>query len=105
MNIPIITLEVQGMKHAIKAALTNEAAAMDKAVQDALDRLCSEDNINQIVQEEARTAIEATLKEEVRNFFNWSSAGRRAVREAVHERLERMYPTQAHIDRKNRQEK
>lgn len=95
MNIPIITLEVQGMKHTIQVALMREAAALDKGVQDALDRLCTEENISRIVQEEARRQIEIALKEEVKNFFNWSQAGRLAVREAVHEHLNRMYPTQA----------
>lgn len=92
MNVPIITLEIQGMKNTIKTALMQEAAAMDKGVQDALDRLCTEENVARIVNEEARRQIEAALKEEVQNFFRWSAAGRMAVREAVHEHLARMYP-------------
>lgn len=77
MDIPIISLEIQDMKSTIKAAL---------------DKLCTEENVARIVEDEARRQIEAALKEEVGNFFHWSSAGRAAVREAVHEHLSRMYP-------------
>ena len=92
MNIPIITLEIQGMKNTIKHALMEQAASMDKGIQDALDRLCTEENVSRIVEEEARIQIQAALKEEVASFFRWSSAGRAAVREAVHEHLAKMYP-------------
>lgn len=92
MNLPIITLEIQGMKNTIKHALMEQATAMDKGIQDALERLCTEENVSRIVEEEARTQIQAALKEEVASFFRWSNAGRAAVREAVHEHLARMYP-------------
>lgn len=92
MNIPIISLEIQGMKQTIKAALMQEVAAIDAGVQAALDKLCTEENVAFIVEQEARRQIEAALKEEVQNFFRWSNGGRAAVREAVHEHLARLYP-------------
>lgn len=92
MNIPIITLEIQGMKQTIKTALMQEAAALDNAVQAALDKLCTEEQIAAIVERTARGEIEAALKEEVQNFFRWNNAGRAAIREAVNEHLARMYP-------------
>jgi hypothetical protein len=94
MNIPIISLEIQGMKNTIKTALAEQAALMDKHIQDALEKLCTEDSVAAIVEAEARKQIELALKEEVQNFFRWSSNGRAAVREAVHEHLSRMYPAQ-----------
>lgn len=96
MNLPIITLEIQGMKNTIKAALMQQAASMDRGVQAALDKLCTEENVSRIVEDESRRQIEATLKEEVQSFFRWSNAGRAAVREAVHERLARMFPETDH---------
>jgi hypothetical protein len=92
MNIPIISLEIQGMKNTIKVALTEQAAMMDKHLNDALEKMCTEEAIASIVEQEARRQIELALKEEVQNFFRWSSNGRAAVREAVHEHLSRMYP-------------
>jgi hypothetical protein len=92
MSYPVITLEVQGMKHTIKTALMNEVVAMDKGIQDALDGLCTEEKVAKIVEQEARRQIETVLKEEVQSFFKWSGAGRAAIREAMHEHLGRMYP-------------
>ena len=92
MNIPVIRLEVQGMKHMIYAALTHETAAIDSGIKAALEKLCTGENVSRIVQEEDRRQIEAALKEEVQNFFRYSNSGRLAVREAVHQHLDRMYP-------------
>lgn len=102
MNIPIISLEVQGMKHTIKMALMEHAALLDTAVQEALDKLCTEEQISRVVHEEARRQIDAALKQEVQNFFNWNSAGRMAVRQAVHEHLSQMYPTDEDAARQTR---
>ncbi len=93
MNIPIIKLEVQGMKHTILAALTREAASLDANIQAAVESYCSEENIQQIVEEEARRQVKEALKQEVQNFFRFGATGRIAVREAVHEYLNQCYPT------------
>ncbi|MFY7917017.1 MAG: hypothetical protein ACOVPA_20390 [Rubrivivax sp.] len=94
MNLPIISLEIHGMKNTIKVALTEQAALMDKHLNEALEKMCTEESVAGIVEQEARRQIELALKEEVQNFFRWSSNGRAAVREAVHEHLSRMYPAQ-----------
>ena len=91
-HFPIISLEVQGMKHSIKTALMNELAAIDEGIQSALEEMCEEGNIARIVNAEAKRQIEGALKEEVSNFFRWSAPGRAAVREAVIEYLNNMYP-------------
>ncbi len=92
MNIPIISLEVQGMKHTMKLALMEHAALLDKSIQQAVEDYCTEGNIQAIVQREARLQPDAALKEEVRRFFDWSGQGRAAVREAVMEALNERYP-------------
>ncbi len=92
MNIPIISLEVQGMKHTMKLALMEHAALLDKSIQQAVEDYCTEGNIQAIVQREARLQLDAALKEEVKRFFDWSGQGRAAVREAVMEALNERYP-------------
>ena len=69
-----------------------EMVALDSAVQKAVEDYCSEENINAIVRREAIAQVDAVLKEEVRNFFNWSNAGRLAIREAVTEHLNERFP-------------
>jgi hypothetical protein len=81
MNIPIIRLEVEGMKYAIKTALTQHAFEIDTYIQEAVDQYCSDDNLRQVVTAQARAAIESSVKDEIDRFFR--GAGRKAVADAV----------------------
>ncbi len=83
ITIPIIRLEVERMKQTILTALPEHAAAMDASVQAAIEAYCNAENIDAVVRKAATDALDAAVKEEVRNFFQWSQPGRRAVREAV----------------------
>lgn len=40
-----------------------------------------------VVREEVRRQLDAAVKEEIRNFFQWSKPGRQAVKEAVYQHL------------------
>ena len=82
-TIPIIRLEVERMKHAIMSALPEHAAMMDESVRQAIEAYCTPDNIGAVVQSAVQQHLDAAVKEEVRNFFQWSKPGRQAVREAV----------------------
>lgn len=90
-RIPIIRLEVEGMRHTVAAMLTEHAAKMDADIQAAVDEYCTDGNLARVVRSAARQAIEDAVKEEVRNFFSWSNTGRMAIREAVHKHLEEQY--------------
>lgn len=92
MNVPIIRLEVERMKHSIFTALTEHAALMDSSVQKAVEAYCTEENIDAVVRKAAIEALDAAVKEEVRNFFWYSGNGRLAVREAVEQFLDKNYP-------------
>ena len=92
MNIPIIRLEVEHMKHTMCAALSEHAALMDSSVKSAIDAYCTEDNLNSVVSIAVREALNSAVKEEVRNFFRYSGNGRTAIREAVIQFLDDVYP-------------
>ncbi len=91
MSMPIITLQVEAMKCTIKAALLEHAAQMDQDIQAAVDAYCKPENIGAVVRQTALTEINEAVKEEVRNFFRYSANGRKAIREAVREHMERVY--------------
>ena len=92
MNVPIIRLEVDRMKHSIFTALTEHTALMDSSVQKAVEAYCTEENIDAVVRKAAMDALDAAVKEEVRDFFGYSRNGRLAVREAVEKFLNKNYP-------------
>ena len=67
MNVPIIRLEVTGMKTAVRVALMAHAAQMDADIQAAVDAYCTPENMGAIVRKTAREAIDLAVKEEVRS--------------------------------------
>lgn len=97
-NIPIIKLEIQGMKHTIQAALTARAAQLDTSLQAAVEAYCTDENIEYIVKQEVTTALNAAIKEEIRSYFQWSKPGRQAVREAVIAHLDQWEKTHREIE-------
>lgn len=92
INIPIISLEVSSMKHVVKSALLDHTAQMDASIAAAVEEFCTPGNIDRIVRSQAMTALDEAVRQEVRNFFSSFGVGRQAVREAVNEYLELMYP-------------
>lgn len=86
MNLPIIRLEVEGMRRSIVTALTEHQAKMDEDVRNAVEAYCQPENITRIIHEAARQALDNAIKEEVKAFF-WNGEGRKAVAAAVKESL------------------
>lgn len=85
MQLPIIRLEVEGMKYAICTALTEHAAQMDADIKAAVELYCTPENIKKIVTDSATRILDATIREEVEKFFRYNGEGRKAVAEAVKE--------------------
>jgi len=92
MNLPIIKLEIQGMRHTIATALSQHSAAMDADVQREIEAFCSEGSITRIIQDIVRREVTAAVTEEVQNFFRYSRPGRQAIREAVQQHLDEQFP-------------
>lgn len=86
MQLPIIQLKVEGMKHTIMAALTEHSAQMDQDIKQAIEEYCTPENLARIVRDAAHAQLTAAIKEEVRVFF-WNGPGRKAVAEAVKESI------------------
>lgn len=100
MNIPIIRLEVEGMKHTLLTALSHHSAEMDANVQQAVESYCTEANLTAVINETVKYEMDMAVKEEVRNFFGYGKAGRRAVKEAIEEYLKRTYPEEWFVGEK-----
>lgn len=86
MNVPIITLEIAGMRSQMKIALSQHAVQMDKNVQEAIDAYCTSENLAHIVKTAARQALDQAIREEVDKFFRYGD-GHKAVATAVKESI------------------
>ena len=86
MEVPIIRLEVQGMKQTIMTALSEHSAQMDADIKAAVEEYCTDENLAVVVKSAAFKHLDNAIKEEVKKFF-WIGKGRKAVAEAVRESI------------------
>lgn len=88
MNIPIIRLEIEGMKQTIMHAMTQHLAQMDVDIQAAVENLCTPARILEVITATAQKEIDQVIKTEVESFYRYGK-GREAVKQAVARALER----------------
>jgi len=87
MKMPVISLEISGMAHTIKTALTNHMVEIDSYVQEAVDKYCEPENIRYVVTTQARAAIDECVKQCIKSFFAYGGKGRKYIKEEVDRRL------------------
>lgn len=92
MNVPIIRLEVEGVKHSMQIALSQYSAQMDSNIQAAVENYCQEGKLAAVINDAVKTELDAAVRAEVRDFFGYGKAGRKAVKEAIVAYLARTYP-------------
>lgn len=85
-TLPIIRLEIEGMKYAIQTALSRHATEMDTYTNEAIEQFCTEENIHRIVSTKAKALIEAAVVDELKCFFDRGN-GRKAIEQAVNDVL------------------
>jgi hypothetical protein len=86
LPIPIIKLEVQGMRHTMAFALSQYTAQIDETLQAALEAYCTPENLERVIQTETAKILDQVIKEEVKNWFTYGE-GRKAIKEAVEKKL------------------
>jgi hypothetical protein len=86
MNLPIIRLEVEGIRRTMSAMLAEHAVQMDKDIQEAVETYCTPENLAHVVKTAAAKALDAAVREEVDQFFRRGN-GRKAVAAAVKESI------------------
>ena len=92
MNVPIIRLEIEGMKHTIMIALAEHVHKIDSDIQAAVAEYCKPDNLSLIVQGIASKAIDEAMESEIEHFFRYGE-GRKQVASAVMQTMAERYGT------------
>jgi hypothetical protein len=83
MRQPIIRLEVDFMKSTMIRHLSEETVKVDSMVAKAVEAYCSDENLQHVIDEEVKLALNFAVREEIRDFFSSTRSGRQAVREMV----------------------
>ena len=87
MNIPIIRLEVENMRHTLAVAMSEYTLKLDDMLQDAINAYCTPENIKAIVYEEAHRQLHSIIQHSVREWFVYSDEGQKLIKQAVAEKL------------------
>lgn len=82
---PVIKIEFESMRHTLRTAMTQQMARIDTDIQAAIDRYCTAENLQAIIDENVRSSVNAAVKEEIQNLFRHSAPGRAAIKEAIEE--------------------
>jgi t-SNARE complex subunit (syntaxin) len=82
MNLPVIRIEVERMRHSITTLLTEYQAQMDSYVRDAVDKFCEEDNLRAIIGASVNTELRRAIDDEIKTFYT-DGEGRKVIREVV----------------------
>ena len=86
MNVPIIRLELEGMKQTLAVALHQYTLQIDQDIQAAIASYCTTDNIARVIKEQVRRSLDRIVTEEVDKFFAYGD-GRKVVSVAVNTML------------------
>lgn len=85
-SYPIVSLQIENMRHVVKTAITEHQAQVDADVQKALDAACSPENLSRVIHEATISTVSQVIEEEVKAFFQYGD-GRKAIAAAVRESL------------------
>jgi hypothetical protein len=82
IGIPVITLEVEGMRASIKTALTEYMTDLSSEIAEAVDRVCTAENVQALVTRQVQDVMVQVIREEVSRYYR-QGPGQAAVRDIV----------------------
>jgi hypothetical protein len=86
MNVPIIKLQVDHMRHEMAMALSSYTAQLDQNLQQAIERFCTPENLQRIIEDEADKQLDIAIREAVKHWFIYGE-GRAVIKRAVEDKL------------------
>lgn len=88
MEIPIVRITLDHMKAEIVQAMSNYFDHAKHDVQKAVEAVCTEEHVAQLLSRSIEKELHNAIEEEVHRFFTYGE-GRAAVLETVKKRLSR----------------
>lgn len=82
MNQPIIRLEIERMKETIMCAISQRHIQYDEYLNSAIDKYCSHNNIQQIIDQQVAKVIDEQIRLNIDSFFRYGE-GKKVIADAV----------------------
>lgn len=89
-NMPMVRIELEGMKHQIVHALASHNEEIEKAIEEQLAATIKTFPFEETVRQLAREVISASIKEALEYYFKYGE-GRDVVKKSILERLDKLY--------------
>jgi len=86
LGLPVVTLTVEGMKADIKTALHSYLLGLSEEVAAAVDKVCTRENIQAVIDQEVASTLRVVIHEEVERYYR-HGGGVQVVRDAVAQKL------------------
>lgn len=86
MQIPILKLELDHMRHSMAIALTEYTQRLDETLHQAVEAYCTPENLTRVINEQVEKTMGDVIKDEVRVWFTHGD-GRKVIIAEVQRRL------------------
>lgn len=90
--MPIIKIELEGMRHCVAHAFNQQMIETDAMFQEALELACDPKALQIQINSKVSYELKHLIEEEIKSFFHFGE-GQKIIREKVKERLEAELPT------------
>jgi UDP-glucose 4-epimerase len=85
--MPVIRIELENMKMAIQAMMSERQLQIDEYLKVALDKELTPEKIQAIINTSAKAAVEESIKSAVDHFFKYGGPGGQFIKEEATEIL------------------
>ncbi len=86
-QFPIIRLELDHMKQTMLHMFSEKQLDLSEEVKRAMDRVCTQENIQAHVNEAARQVVESAVKDAVRHWWLTAPEGQALIKEEINRRM------------------
>lgn len=86
MNLPILRIEIEQIKHNLCLMLSEYALNLDGLLKDSIDKFCTKENLVKIIDNQAQVVIRQEVEKAVTRFFTYGE-GSEIVDAVVNARL------------------
>lgn len=86
MEMPRITMQLEGLKDTIQVAMIGQMDEINAYVQEATDKYCSQENLKELIEHQVKTIIDATIKENIDHYYRYGD-GQKIIKEVVLSKL------------------
>ena len=82
MNVPIISVQIEGMRQQLKVALSEFAMKQDAMFQQAVDSVMQPETVRQLLEESASKYLREEIDSQLKNFFRYGK-GREFIEDEI----------------------